>query len=577
MSELTFPDDEFHAANSVVSEQWCRIGEIYPQTSKGAILPERLERAQFEQGYDSNCLALVAMAVLVDHRDVIDNVMVTKTPNAEGRYAFRFFRQGVWEELVIDDRIPLTTDLRPLYIESPTKHWWPLLLHKALAKLYRRYENLEGCSLHEVLVDVTGHPVLTVPLDPALAKAIHVDLHDSAYWLDQSAKIEKHEICAAALSCMTQGKSVGLLDGQSYGVLGVHSLKQAPATKVDDLVVRLYNPFEDVIYSGPFHLADKKWTPELKARLQPTRNVFFMPLAMFLKHFVAMDVCIFKGLNAPASRIFSSEWKGDEGNPTFSSFRKNPKFVVCNMSSESIDMVVMLSQRDRHAKSSDDHGGKLLPYNSIGLTMLQADFPEAIRTPHVTLNNHKVVFQGLFVGVRDVCNKMTVPPSSLCYLVPSSKSPIQERFSLLVFEQGGHAPGVITIEPLEPNLLDLLHPAVERLVLTGKDAKRLDFVADCATDLHVLLTQPRQASKAGVGDLVAANFFALYLLDENENQLAFTPSATNFQEIGLVRSVLKPGRYFLRIVCVQGAGSIAVELSITARCECPLCASTQWA
>jgi hypothetical protein len=113
-------DEEFFASSKEVAERWMRIGELYPRHSDEALLPEKLSIGQFEQGYDSNCFLLVALAALVEHRPELENVFVTRKPADDGRYVFRFFRDGLWIEVTIDDRIPLTDDSRPTHIESPT-------------------------------------------------------------------------------------------------------------------------------------------------------------------------------------------------------------------------------------------------------------------------------------------------------------------------------------------------------------------------------------------------------------------------------------------------------------------------
>ncbi|VEL32272.1 unnamed protein product [Protopolystoma xenopodis] len=52
-----------------------------------------------------------------------------------GAFCFRFWRFGYWEEVVVDDRLPMRADARPLFIHSGRHgEFWPALIEKAYAK-----------------------------------------------------------------------------------------------------------------------------------------------------------------------------------------------------------------------------------------------------------------------------------------------------------------------------------------------------------------------------------------------------------------------------------------------------------
>ncbi|KAJ3025852.1 UNVERIFIED_CONTAM: hypothetical protein HDU68_006578 [Siphonaria sp. JEL0065] len=56
--------------------------------------------------------------------------------NPSGRYAVKLFWLGCWRKVIVDDRIPVDDQNRPLLVCSPTpQEIWPLLLTKALLKI----------------------------------------------------------------------------------------------------------------------------------------------------------------------------------------------------------------------------------------------------------------------------------------------------------------------------------------------------------------------------------------------------------------------------------------------------------
>jgi len=64
--------------------------------------------------------------------------------------------QGIWEEVIVDDRIPVR-GRTPLYSRGNGNELWVLLLEKAWAKLYGSYGQIEAGLTREALHDLTGN------------------------------------------------------------------------------------------------------------------------------------------------------------------------------------------------------------------------------------------------------------------------------------------------------------------------------------------------------------------------------------------------------------------------------------
>ncbi|KAL3319921.1 Calpain-like cysteine peptidase [Cichlidogyrus casuarinus] len=74
-----------------------------------------------------------------------------------GIFCFRFWRFGHWEEVVVDDWLPVQSGGQPLFIHSGRPNeFWPALLEKAYAKLNGSYEALASTLIGDAMDDICG-------------------------------------------------------------------------------------------------------------------------------------------------------------------------------------------------------------------------------------------------------------------------------------------------------------------------------------------------------------------------------------------------------------------------------------
>jgi hypothetical protein len=76
----------------------------------------------------------------------------------KGYAVFQFFKNGEWKYVIVDTRIPYSTNRKtPLYAHSSkSSEMWVPLIEKAYAKLHGNYEVLNGGSMGVGMVDVSG-------------------------------------------------------------------------------------------------------------------------------------------------------------------------------------------------------------------------------------------------------------------------------------------------------------------------------------------------------------------------------------------------------------------------------------
>ena len=137
-----------------------------------------VEPGDINQGALGDCYYLCALSILSTHErllfdalpDIPDNLRAAEalasspqdeqTFNTEGVYAMRFWREGQWRIVVVDDYVPRHPQNPAMYLfASPCKssaEIWCVIAEKAFAKLNGSYSVLDGGQAEEALEDLCG-------------------------------------------------------------------------------------------------------------------------------------------------------------------------------------------------------------------------------------------------------------------------------------------------------------------------------------------------------------------------------------------------------------------------------------
>lgn len=121
------------------------------------ILPADHPRCGFCAGELGDCWFLSAITVAATRPELVAHCFVTTQLNSAGVVCVRFFKNGSWRSVLLDDRFPCTLFGTPKFASSrqPTD-FWVMILEKAYAKLHGGYAAIEGGFVDEALVDLTG-------------------------------------------------------------------------------------------------------------------------------------------------------------------------------------------------------------------------------------------------------------------------------------------------------------------------------------------------------------------------------------------------------------------------------------
>lgn len=74
-----------------------------------------------------------------------------------GIYCLRFFKNFKWIYVIIDQRIPVNKEMKPIFGSCKEPHeMWVALIEKAYAKLHGCYGNLISGYIDEAVQELTG-------------------------------------------------------------------------------------------------------------------------------------------------------------------------------------------------------------------------------------------------------------------------------------------------------------------------------------------------------------------------------------------------------------------------------------
>uniref|UniRef100_A0A3B5LNW7 Calpain catalytic domain-containing protein n=1 Tax=Xiphophorus couchianus TaxID=32473 RepID=A0A3B5LNW7_9TELE len=205
------------------------------------------------QGLLSDCWVLSAIASLANYPELLKKVVPLNQSFQDGyngRFSFRFWQYGQWEEVRIDDFLP-TYNNKLIYLSSPERHeFWSSLLEKAYAKLKGGYRALELGYPHEAMVDMTGGVTEVFSL-PLVSKDVPELLRNL---LAKGALIN----CANGKGEVEKKNEMGIMYRHAYSLTAVEKVKTTDGFK--DLV-RILNPWGHTEWLGAWSDNDRnEWT-----------------------------------------------------------------------------------------------------------------------------------------------------------------------------------------------------------------------------------------------------------------------------------------------------------------------------
>ncbi|KAK3733722.1 hypothetical protein RRG08_026837 [Elysia crispata] len=325
-----FVDHEFPLEIAIVQDnhdiEWKRPKDFLDNP---ALFTEGTTRFDIGQGSAGTCWFLSTVANIADNERILGQIIPDGSYRVEDSNAYdgifhaRFFRFGKWEDVYIDDFLPVIYGNVLWGAKSATeeRELWVALLEKAFARLYGSYDAIYGGQPGDAYLLLTGGIGERIELDDHAEKpkaiynrirnALHAGCHVSCVVPD-----EFDDYC-------------GLVGGHAYSLVGV-------AQVGSDKLIRVRNPWGHGEWKGPWSDGSKEWAsiPE-NTVTAPNKDdgEFFVSLDDFLTYFSQTTIC---SLTPDFDRYGSSdslnhilnvygEWSGQTA-AGFHKLLQNPRF-----------------------------------------------------------------------------------------------------------------------------------------------------------------------------------------------------------------------------------------------------------
>ena len=203
--------------------EWRRPQEIAdePEMIRGGFEP-----GDVKQGTLGDCWLLGTLMTLGTKPELLQNLIVYDGIE-HGFAVFQFFKNGEWIHVIVDTRLPYNSQSKtPLYGHcADVNEFWVPLMEKAYAKLHGCYEIMDGGSMSEGLVDLTGG----ISQKYNLTAPETIELRDSGQLWKDLKKFHQlgYLIGCARAKVDEDGKqeegqgTQGILYNHAYGVLDI--------------------------------------------------------------------------------------------------------------------------------------------------------------------------------------------------------------------------------------------------------------------------------------------------------------------------------------------------------------------
>ncbi|KAI9738825.1 MAG: hypothetical protein M1834_008332 [Cirrosporium novae-zelandiae] len=302
-----------------------RVSEIYdnPEFFIGGT-----SEADVVQGRDGDCWLMAALSAMANKDTLIERVCVARD-EAVGAYGFVFYRDGEWQQTIIDDKLYLTyadydeskdereiwgrmsrldaeeeyrrayqTGSRALYFAScrdPNETWLPLL-EKAYAKAHGDYESIDGGYICEAIEDLTGG---------VTSQLLTSDILDQdLFWKHELMKVNEEFLwgCATGFYADWIKSNKERVTDQRKGIHEMHTYSIIEAKEVKgERLLKLRNPWGRGEWKGKWSDGSEEWTAEWIQILNHKfgdDGVFWISYSDFLRQFQLLD----------RTRLFGDEW-----------------------------------------------------------------------------------------------------------------------------------------------------------------------------------------------------------------------------------------------------------------------------
>lgn len=407
-----------------VVESWKRPSEL---TQHPCLFSDGVNEGSLQVTSESGNWYLSALAILTRAGNKnLEKMFVAKYPQY-GIYQCRFYKDGDWCIVTIDDRIPCTEDNTPAFARSrDSNEFWVPLLEKAYAKLYGSYSAIQSGSIGEALRDFTGEPVEEIDV-----------LYSQELWDILKLYTEESWImgCTSMLETAPRVSDLGIIKNHTYNIIRCLEVGEFK-------LLELRNPWGEFSWKGRWSEGSRQWNDQLLQDISPDfqdTNVFYIDFVDWCREFSNLHVLrihstTYKGPRRWDTHQIDGNWtKRTAGGCTnFPSWPYNPQYKFLNNKDE--DNVVFISSSHKNKRQ----GSFEASYPSHGIIVIAMDDPNG-ETKKREAFSEEIVAISSYSEERDVTTEFVAKPNKAYVIIPTTYEPniIGKYFLTIQSNHGG--------------------------------------------------------------------------------------------------------------------------------------------
>eukprot|EP00931_Biecheleriopsis_adriatica_P056631 TRINITY_DN33564_c0_g1_i1.p1 TRINITY_DN33564_c0_g1~~TRINITY_DN33564_c0_g1_i1.p1 ORF type:complete len:1809 (+),score=334.40 TRINITY_DN33564_c0_g1_i1:35-5461(+) len=289
------------------------------------LFEDSFEPNDIHQGGLGDCWFLSAIACMCTRPDLLKKVFIYSDED-KGLYVVRFYKSGVYQDVVVDDFFPCKGRATLAFAESGNQsEAWVQVLEKAYAKLHGSYDAIVGGFVNDALVDMTGGMGQSIRLTTKESKK---EIDDGTMWSKLKGFMDDGHLMGAGSSAGsdTDISDKGIVFGHAYSILRLEDID-------GHQLVKMRNPWGGTEWTGKWSDGDtESWTQRLKVKLDYVKaddGSFWIAFQDFVIQYRNVYICrVFgEGWNR---QFVSSEWKGATagGCANYDTYKNNPKIQL---------------------------------------------------------------------------------------------------------------------------------------------------------------------------------------------------------------------------------------------------------
>lgn len=420
------------------SIQWLRSDEVLiEEASVHKLFAGGLMEGDIRQGQIANSWFVSALAILAGRPDLLKELFVPTGQESNGRYCVRFFKEGNWVYVYIDDLLPCNNLLRPLFTRpGQPGAFWACLVEKAYAKLHGKYSSFIKGNVEYALRDLTGGAVTKIVFEEGKSWTV---VEKDALWskmmvcAQQGVMGCKHRIFNTPSGTIAGHKLAGqgIIPGSSYAIA---TILESEGFRL----VKIRNAYGSVEYNaGEWTDNSSKWDENIQVAKaakfsRVADGTFWMSFDEFLSTFNTLYICLIPPKNWFVARRESAFVSKGGGCVNEKKWTKNNQYFLALI--ENTELQITLTQEDDKYHAATAVRGSGHSKYAIGLIVHEAEFENIHNAPKVVkIQQHACkAIVNPFLIQRDVSISLRLPAGTYVILPMTFKTEQPGKYWLTV-------------------------------------------------------------------------------------------------------------------------------------------------